>query len=221
MNRQGDAMTNLAVVSGGVGVPSATRLLADRLDTAVRSELSKAATPATSSIVELRPLGRAIMDALLTGVATPDLEAAFETIATADGLIAVTPAFNASFSGLFKAFFDVVPPEAVADVPVMIAATGGTERHSLVLEHAMRPMFSYLHAIVSPTGVYAATDDFGAAGGPARLSERISRAAVDFARLLRSCGARAPRELFADHVMEMERLLGATGPGNEDGLVED
>jgi FMN reductase len=221
MLNQGDARTKLAVVSGGIGVPSTTRLLSDRLDAAVRSELTRAGASVTSTIVELRPLGRAIMDVLLTGVATADLESAYETIATADGLIAVTPAFNASFSGLFKAFFDVVPPEAVADVPVLIAATGGTERHSLVLEHAMRPMFSYLHAIVSPTGVYAATDDFGSAGGPGRLSERVSRAAADFARLLRSCGSRSRREPFADDLMEMERLLGASGPGNDDGLVED
>ena len=172
---QGDARTRLAVVSGGIGVPSTTRLLSDRLDAAVRSELTRAGASVTSTIVELRPLGRAIMDALLTGVATADLESAYETIATADGLIAVTPAFNASFSGLFKAFFDVVPPEAVADVPVLIAATGGTERHSLVLEHAMRPMFSYLHAIVSPTGVYAATDDFGSAGGPAQRARLPGR----------------------------------------------
>ena len=74
----------------------------------------------------------------------------------------MTPAFNASFGGLFKSFFDVLPEETLTDMPVLIAATGGTERHSLVLEHALRPMFSYLRAIVSPTGVYAATDDFGA-----------------------------------------------------------
>lgn len=214
-------MTELAVVSGGVGVPSTTRLLADRLDAAVRSQLSEAGIEANSRLVELRPLGRAIMDALLTGVATPELESLFETLATADGLIAVTPAFNASFSGLFKSFFDVVPPETLSDIPVLIAATGGTERHSLVLEHAMRPMFSYLHAIVSPTGVYAATDDFGTAGGSARLSERISRAAADFVRLLRSCGSRTRRDAFAGDLTEMERLLGASGPGNEDGLVED
>ena len=61
-------------------------------------------------------------------------------------MVAVTPAFNASFSGLFKSFFDVLPEETLTDMPVMIAATGGTERHSLVLEHAMRPLFSYLHA---------------------------------------------------------------------------
>lgn len=214
-------MTNLAVVSGGVGVPSSTRLLADRLDAAVRSQLSEAGIEAASRVVELRALGRAIMDALLTGVATPELESVFETLAAADGLIAVTPAFNASFSGLFKSFFDVIPPETLSDIPVLIAATGGTERHSLVLEHAMRPMFSYLHAIVSPTGVYAATDDFGTAGGSGRLSERISHAAADFVRLLRSCGSRTRRDAFAGDLTEMERLLGASGPGNEDGLVED
>ena len=87
-------------------------------------------------------------------------------------------------------------------MPVLIAATGGTERHSLVLEHALRPMFSYLHAIVSPTGVYAATDDFGA-----QLGQRIMKAAADFARLIQGCGAHQPRDLFAEELSEMEQLL--------------
>ena len=82
--------------------------------------------------------------------------------------------FNASFSGLFKSFFDVLPPESLSDMPVLIGATGGTERHSLVLEHSLRPMFSYLQAIVSPTGVYAATEDFGAGQGTA-LGQRIAK----------------------------------------------
>ena len=112
-------------------------------------------------VVELRPLARQIADAMITGFANTELEAAFEQVASADGLVAVTPAFNASFGGLFKSFFDVLPEESLTDMPVLIGATGGTERHSLVLEHALRPLFSYLRAIVSPTGVYAATDDFG------------------------------------------------------------
>src|SRR5215510_1196625 len=195
-------MTNLAIVTGGLREPSSTRLLADRLDAAVRAELTEQGVAAASTFVELRPLGRAIMDALLTGFAGSDLEAAFETLGSADGLIAVTPAFNASYSGLFKSFFDVLPEESLSDMPVLIAATGGTERHSLVLEHAMRPMFSYLHAIVSPTGVYAATDDFGA-----HLSERIGQAARDFARLLRSCGPRQHRDVFTEEINAMESLL--------------
>jgi FMN reductase len=210
-------MTALAIVSGGLREPSSTRLLADRIDTAVRAELARADVSATSSVIELRPLGRAIMDAMLTGFAGPELAAAFQTVADADGLIAVTPAFNASFSGLFKSFFDVLPDETLSDMPVLIAATGGTERHSLVLEHALRPMFSYLHAVVSPTGVYAATADFGSQSEPSSLGERINKAAIDFARLMRSCGVRKRRDVFSEEVSEMTNLLGAAQPS----VIED
>lgn len=208
-------MTTLAVVSGGLREPSSTRLLADRITAAVTAQLSADGVQASATVVDLRRFGRAIMDAMLTGLATPELDRVFDQVGGADGLIAVTPAFNASFSGLFKCFFDVLPEEALNDMPVLIGATGGTERHSLVLEHAMRPMFSYLHAVVSPTGVYAATDDFGARGTTTTtsgLAERIDRAAADFSRLLRSCGQRRRRDPFAEELTEMERLLGEAGP---------
>ena len=214
-------MTALAIISGGLREPSSTRLLADRIDSAVHKALSAIGMPATSTMIELRPLGRAIMDAMLAGYAAPELEAAFDAVAGADGVIAVTPAFNASFSGLFKSFFDVLPEQTLWDMPVLIAATGGTDRHSLVLDHALRPMFSYLHAIVAPAGVYAATDDFGAQRGSAALSERINTAARDFTRLLRSCGARTRRDAFADELTEMQRLLGAASRRKDIGTVED
>lgn len=200
-------MTKLAIVSGGLREPSSTRLLADHISAAVHDELAAANVDVSTTVIELRPLGRAIIDAMLTGYPNADLEAAFDTIATADGLVAVTPAFNASYSGLFKCFFDVLPEETVSDMPVMIAATGGTERHSLVLEHAMRPMFSYLHAVVSPSGVYAATDDFGSQQGASSLSRRIIRAASDFARLLQSCGQRTRRDAWDEELTAMEQLL--------------
>ena len=146
---------------------------------------------------------------------------AFDAVASADGLIAVTPAFNASFSGLFKSFFDVLPEQTLWDMPVLIAATGGTERHSLVLDHALRPMFSYSHAILAPTGLYAATDDFGAQRGSGALSERIDTAARDFARLLSSCGARTRRDAFADELTEMQRLLGAASQRKDTTTIED
>jgi FMN reductase len=200
-------MTKLAIVSGGLREPSSTRLLADQLATALHAELAKEEAEVTSTVIELRPLGRAIIDAMLTGYANADLEGAFDTIRSADGLVAVTPAFNASYSGLFKSFFDVLPEASVSDMPVLIAATGGTERHSLVLEHALRPMFSYLHAIVSPTGVYAATDDFGSRQGASSLSQRVSKAASDFTRLLLSCDLRPRRDTWDDELTAMEQLL--------------
>ncbi len=205
-------MTKLAIITGGLRDPSSTRLLADRLEASVRTALAARDASAEASFVELRPLGRAIMDAMLTGFATPPLEEAFETVADADGVIAVTPAFNASFSGLFKCFFDVLPEETLSDMPVLIGATGGTERHSLVLEHALRPMFSYLHAIVSPRGVYAATDDFGSTQDSA-LGGRITAAAADFARLVDGCGPRKRRDTFTEELASMEQLL--TGPRDD------
>ncbi|BBX24430.1 oxidoreductase [Mycolicibacter terrae] len=192
----------LVVVSGGLREPSSTRLLADRLDEAVRAELGRAGIDVVTEVVELRRLARAITDAMVTGFAAPELEQAFEKVADCDGLIAVTPTFNATFSGLFKSFFDVLPERTLNDTPVLIAATGGTERHSLVLDHALRPLFCYLHALVSPTGVYAATSDFGVQG----LSKRIAKAASDFARLLAICGPGRGNTVTAE-LDEIHRLL--------------
>jgi len=201
-------MTELTVIAGGLREPSSTRLLADRLAASAAQHLSQHGLQAATTVVELRPLARAIADATVTGFAAPDLEAVFATLNAGDALIAVTPAFNASYSGLFKSFFDVLPEETLTDMPVLIGATGGTDRHSLVLEHAMRPMFSYLHAIVSPTGVYASTDDFGATERRDTLSLRIDKAGDDFARLITSCGRRQPRDAFSENLQAMENLLG-------------
>ncbi len=201
-------MTSLVVVSGGLREPSSTRLLADRLSTAVVADLRREGVDTTVETIELRPLGHAIMDAMLTGFAGDALDGVIGLLRGADGLVAVTPSFNASYSGLFKSFFDVLPEETLSGMPVLIAPTGGTERHSLVLEHALRPMFSYLEAVVSPTAVYAATEDFGSVDSEGALSRRIDRAASDFSRLLRSCGARQPRDAWGEELGAMQRLLG-------------
>ncbi|MFF9622219.1 FMN reductase [Streptomyces griseosporeus] len=165
----------LVVVSAGLSVPSSTRLLADRLATAVRGR-----TPVDVEVIELRELAVEIAQNLTNGFPGRRLAAALEAVTEADGLIVVTPVFSASYSGLFKSFFDVLEQGALTGKPVLIAATGGTARHSLVLDHALRPLFSYLRAVVVPTGVYAASEDWGAEG----LPERIDRAAAELATLM-------------------------------------
>ncbi|WP_250401959.1 CE1759 family FMN reductase [Streptomyces cellostaticus] len=147
---------------------------------------------------------------LTNGFAGKSLAAAQDAVAGADGLIVVTPVFSASFSGLFKSFFDVLDKDALTGKPVLIAATGGTGRHSLVLDHALRPLFAHLRAVVVPTGVYAASEDWGAEG----LAERIERAAGELAVLMaaRPAAAAAPAGGPRGVPFE-ERLarLGATG----------
>ena len=133
---------------------------------------------------ELRDAAQDIMNNMLTGFPSPKLDAVIEAVTTADGLIAVTPIFSASYSGLFKSFFDVLDKDALNDKPVLIAATAGTARHSLALEHALRPLFAYLHAVVVPTSVFAAGDDWGADSADGTLRSRITRAATELAREL-------------------------------------
>lgn len=181
-------MTSIVVISAGLSNPSSTRLLADRLATATTEALSGAGAVPSVQTVELRDLAHELTDPLLTGFPGPNLSRAIEQVRSADGLIAVTPVFSASYSGLFKNFFDVLDAGLLDGKPVLVAATAGTARHSLVLEHALRPLFAYLHAVVVPTGVFAATDDFGDTG----LDTRVSRAASELAALARPRLVEAP-----------------------------
>ena len=175
---------SLVVVSAGLSQPSSTRLLADQLAAAV-----VAVMPVDVRFIELRDLAHDITNNLLTGFPPAALKDALDAVAAADAVIAVSPIFSGSYSGLFKSFFDVLDKDALADKPVLIAATAGTARHSLALEHALRPLFAYLRAVVLPTAVFAATDDWG---GDSLLRERITRAASELARELQH---RAPAQV--------------------------
>ena len=203
MSRRG-----LVAVTAGLTQPSSSRLLADRLLGAAAEALRERGVEAEVTVVELREHGRDIMNAMLSRAPTGGLREMMETVTRADGLIVVTPVFNGSYSGLFKSFFDVLEPESLAGKPVLVAATGGTPRHSLVLEHALRPMFSYLRAVVVPTAVYAASEDWGAAdGAEPSLPQRIDRAAAELADLAIARQSRNGRDPLAD-LVPFERLLG-------------
>ena len=172
----------IAVISAGLSQPSSTRLLAERIATATQHRLQAEGIEVEVSFIELRDTAQDVVNNLLTGFASPKLEAVINTVTGADGIIAVSPIFTTSYSGLFKSFIDIIDPAALTGMPVQIAATGGTERHSLALDYAMRPLFTYLHATVAPTAVYAASADWGSTEGG--LATRIERAAGEFAALV-------------------------------------
>jgi FMN reductase len=185
----------IAVVSAGLSNPSSTRLLADRLALATVAALRARGDDATVEVVELRDHARDLADNLTTGFANESLQAAIDTVVGADAVIAVTPVFSASFSGLFKTFFDVLDKDALIGKPVLLGATAGTARHSLVVEFAMRPLFAYLRAVPVPTGVFAATEDW-AGGGDSALADRIDRAAGELADLIAGRRPATPAEAF-------------------------
>ncbi|NUS82009.1 MAG: FMN reductase [Streptomyces sp.] len=196
----------LVAVSAGLSTPSSTRLLADRLTESARDELVAQGHDVETEAIELRELAVAVANHLVTGFPPPALAAAIDSVTGAGGLIVVTPVFTASYSGLFKSFFDLIDPDALTGKPVLIAATGGTARHSLVLEHALRPLFSYLRAAVVPTAVYAASEDWGSGGDEYTegLPVRIRRAGGELAAVM---AARPAEPAPEDDVTALERQL--------------
>ena len=168
----------------------------------------------TIEVIELRDHAKDLMNHLLTGFPSPGLQAAIDTVLAADGLIAATPIFSASYSALFKMFFDVIERDGFAGKPVLVAATGGTARHSLALDYAMRPLFAYLNSATVATAVYAASEDWGSAGDAAdgSLVERIDRAGRELATAM---AARQPQpriDRYADPIPFEQLLRGNLPP---------
>ncbi|NDK89696.1 oxidoreductase [Gordonia desulfuricans] len=185
---------DLVAVNAGLGEPSSTRMLVDRLVAATTAEFGSDGVDVTVTVIDLRDLAVDLGASMAAGFAGGAARAAIERVQQADALIVATPVFNASYSGLFKTFFDLVDVDTMTAKPVLIAATGGSPRHSMVLDHALRPLFGYLRTVVVPTGVYAASEDWaGGSGDTTSLDTRIRRAAAELAAVAGTRPARAVR----------------------------
>ncbi|APX02091.1 FMN reductase [Arthrobacter sp. QXT-31] len=202
----------ITVLSAGLGVPSSSRLLADQLAAAVTGKLAAAGYEVTIDVVELRELAVDIANNFVTGFAPPRLAEVIAGVEASDGIIAVTPVFSASYSGLFKSFIDVLDPKSLDGKAVLPGATGGTDRHQMVLDHAMRPLFSYLRTRTTATAVFAGPQDWGNTDdGGTPLSLRIERAAAEFSRLLE--GEQPGRKPAPLESLPFEQLLAGISGG--------
>jgi len=168
---------SVVVISGGLGTPSSSSLLGGQIGESIAAQLSSAGVQADVSNIELREHAGEITNNMLTGFAAPSLQRVIDAVVDADVLVAVTPVFTASISGLFKSFLDILDPKSLDGKPVVLAATAGTQRHQLAIDYAMRPIFSYLRANIMPTTVFAASEDFGGQGIAGTLAERARRVA--------------------------------------------
>ena len=179
----------ITVISAGLGVPSSSRLLADQLAASAERQLAAAGYSVGIEVLELRDLAVDIANNFVTGYAAPRLAEVIAGVEASDGLIAVSPVFSASYSGLFKSFIDVLDPKALEGKAVMIGATAGTDRHQMVLDFAMRPLFTYLRTRIAATAVFAGPQDWGNNDdGGSPLSVRVDRAAGEFVALLQDSG---------------------------------
>ncbi|WP_255769375.1 FMN reductase [Pseudarthrobacter sulfonivorans] len=202
----------ITVLSAGLGVPSSSRLLADQLAAAAEHNLTDAGYQVTVDVVELRDLAVDIANNFVTGYAAPRLADVIAGVEASDGIIAVSPVFSASYSGLFKSFVDVLDPKSLEGKAVVLGATGGTDRHQMVLEYAMRPLFSYLRTRMTATAVFAGPQDWGNTDdGASPLSDRVQRAASEFAALLQ--GAQPARKPAVAESLPFEQLLAGISGG--------
>jgi FMN reductase len=178
----------IAVVTAGVSDPSSTRLLADRTSQRSVDVLRELGIPATITVVELAPIATDIARSLVGGLASDGLTSAIQRLAAADAIIVATPVYKAGISGLLKSFADLIDDDLLIAKPVVLAATGGTARHAMVVDEQLRPLFAFLRAIPVPTSLYAAPEDWGSTD----LGTRITRAATELAMLVRSA---VPRDI--------------------------
>jgi FMN reductase len=189
----------VVAVSGTLSTPSKTDALVHEIVTALGDVL-----PIEAHVIRVSELGPLFAGALTRDQLDERVERELVAIETADLLIVASPVYRASFTGLFK--------YALVDVPVLLAATGGSERHALIIEHSLRPLFGFFQALTLPLGVYAHTTDFTATGGAEKyavtaplLKERIRHAIQRGLPLIRSSIAEKGR---------IERSLDDGGPGD-------
>lgn len=186
----------IVVVSGGMGVPSTATMLGEHLGHATERALSAQGFDAEVRMVSLRDYAGDIANNMVSGFAAPALQEVKDAVLEADGLVLVSPTYTASVSGLFKSFIDTFDPKSLEGMPVLLGATGGSARHSLMIDYVMRPIFSYLRTQQMPTSVFAAPEDWGDGQGEGLLMSRIERAGKELASAISSAPRNRAEENF-------------------------
>lgn len=175
----------IAALVGSTSTKSRTQVLVDAIVKALGHHVA-----VEVSLVELSKLGTRFGSATLKDQLDAQALAALDTLEQADLVIAASPVYKGSYTGLFKHVIDFIGIDALVDTPVILAATGGGDRHALVVEHQLRPLFGFFRAHTIPTAVYASEADLaGYEVSSLALQERINEAATQAASRLRQTGS--------------------------------
>lgn len=167
----------LVAVSGGLQRPSKAAALCEHLMDLIADEVL-----CEPRLVELGQLAPQLAGAVWRSQLPETVERELAAVEQADILVVATPVYRGSYTGLFKHFFDFIGQDALIDKPVLLAATGGSERHALMIDHQLRPLFSFFQARTLPLGVYATDKDF--TGYRLQDQALIERAALAVQRAL-------------------------------------
>ncbi|PZT07148.1 FMN reductase [Stenotrophomonas maltophilia] len=167
----------IVAVSGGLQRPSRAAALAEHLLGLIGENMRS-----EQQLIELGELAPQLAGALWRSQLPEAVERQLVAVEQADVLVVSTPVYRGSYTGLFKHFFDFIHQDALVDTPILLAATGGSERHALVIDHQLRPLFSFFQARTLPLGIYATDRDF--AGGRVHNEALIQRARLAVQRAM-------------------------------------
>lgn len=207
---------HIAIVTAGVGEPSTTTELARGIALKTAEILKNSGIKSDIALIELKNLAGDIAIASISLKISPALQQALQAVQNSDAVVVASPVYKATYSGLFKSFWDIADPDIVLGLPLAVVATGGSERHALVPDTVMRSLFAFMRAVIVPTGIMAATGDWGStdlADHQARVAAELSALIVaDIHRdLLDSIGGKYTRTFKA----------GSNAEGNETDWDED
>ena len=141
--------------SGNITRPSRTFALVDH----VVKDIARA-TGLAGRTYDIEDLGPSLLQARRASDLDGPAQGIFERILASNVLIVGSPTYKGSYTGLFKHVFDLVDPIALRGKPVVLTATGGGDRHALIAEHSLRPLFGFFEALTLPTAIYASDRDF-------------------------------------------------------------
>ncbi|HEU0205956.1 MAG TPA: FMN reductase [Pseudolysinimonas sp.] len=142
-------------VSGSPTRPSRTTVLVQQVAESFAERVGGEAT-----VIELASLLAELASGPYRSDIGPAARDALEAVEGADLIVVGSPAYRATYTGLFKLFFDHIGQHALVDKPIVLTATGGSDRHALLVEHQMRPLFGFFQALTVPLGIFANEGDF-------------------------------------------------------------
>jgi FMN reductase len=119
-------------------------------------------------------------DALLARGEHPDVTAAIELVGEARVLVVGTPVYRATYTGLLKSIFDLMPMGHLVGKVALLIATGAAPGHMLAIDHGLRPLIASLNGVSAANAVYALPGDFLGDGAPGpELAAKVESAVAE------------------------------------------
>jgi FMN reductase len=174
-------MSNNLIVgfSGNIARPSSTRRFVETVtETLARQSGLKHA------VFDVEDLGTSLAAARSVADLDPAARRVVRTITEAEALVIGSPTYKGSYTGLFKHVIDLLDPSDLRGKPIILTATGGGDRHSLVVEHQLRPLFAFFEAFVTPTAIYASGRDFVEGAPSSVILGRVNQALAEASLLI-------------------------------------